>query len=311
MAVLQPPPAGGFPAQQVQLHAALGMVSFQMGTDRSFEYWHMAGLWWWSRPDSGTVFDHPNDMPGWVKVGPPFDPDDTWIFEDAIKAIIRAGASWAQDAADWIRNALIGQPPPVGPDLPDPTDPPPAGGGGDPPVSTPPSPNVQMASAFPAAAGLAVILARLVPIFQRGVRIPWSSIPGWLRTVLVALGFAEGVDIIWDLATGGDVDIPFFGGASSGGDPTTQMVEAMTVSTWEANGVTFHRLSDGRLATRNKHGVWKIWRPKKPIVIFATGVANLPDLLRADRAIDKQAKKIAKTLRNRGYTVRKKTESSS
>jgi len=132
----------------------------------------------------------------------------------------------------------------------------------------------------------------------------WGSIPGWLKNILTGLGLAEGLDILMDSVDdvpGLDIGPFSFGG--SGGDPVGNMVNAMTVSTWNANGVTFHRLSDGRLAVRNKHGVWKVWRPKKPIVIFASGQTDLKDLLRADNAIDKQAKKMAKTLRRRGWKV--------
>lgn len=137
--------------------------------------------------------------------------------------------------------------------------------------------------------------------------IRWNQLPAWIRNLLIGFGIAEGTAIVIEEIT--DIDIPTISdilptiGGGGGGDPVAQMVEAMTVSTWRANGVQFHRLSDGRLAVRNKHGVWKIWRPKKPIVLFATGATDLPTLLRADRAINKQAKKIAAMLRSRGYKV--------
>lgn len=304
MAVLQPPPVGGFPAMQAAFHPADTMLSMSLGSGRSFEYWHHRGIWWWDPNNQDAVMDHPNSAPGWTLVGPPFDPQDWWIVVEIMIALERRAKHLVEAAQGWFNRLIPGggdgsvdDPDPGGPTFPSP---------GGPPMM--PGEHTQLASGFPAVAGLFIVIRGIIPNLARGVRIPWGSLPGWLRTILIALGFAEGVDIIWDLASGGTPDLPFIGGGSA--DPTTQMVEAMTVSTWEANGVTFHRLSDGRLATRNKNGVWKIWRPKKPIVIFATGVANLPDLLRADRAIDKQAKKIAKTLRNRGYQVRKKTEAS-
>lgn len=137
--------------------------------------------------------------------------------------------------------------------------------------------------------------------------IRWNQLPAWIRNLLIGFGIAEGTAIVIEEVT--DIDVPTISdilptlGGGGGGDPVTQMVEAMAVSHWDANGVRFWRLSDGRLAVRNKNMVWKIWRPKKPIVLFATGATDLPTLLRAERAITKQAKAIAKMLRGRGFKV--------
>lgn len=143
-----------------------------------------------------------------------------------------------------------------------------------------------------------------------GRLISWSSL-GWIvKQGLLFLGLTEGFDILID-TDGPGPDRGLFGGggggSSSGGDPVGAMVAAMTVSTWDSNGVRFHRLSDGRLAVQNKHGVWKIWRPKKPTVLMPTGATDLQVLLRADAIIQKQAEKIKKVLRNRGWVVRRKS----
>jgi len=98
---------------------------------------------------------------------------------------------------------------------------------------------------------------------------------------------------------GSPVQTPF----PTTGDPIGDMVLAMTVSTWTANGIVFHRLSDGRIAVRKKTGVWSIWRPKKPTVIYAQGPNNINDVLKADAIIDRQMKKAAKALRRRGWKV--------
>ena len=71
------------------------------------------------------------------------------------------------------------------------------------------------------------------------------------------------------------------------------------VSSWVANGVTFYRLFDGKLAVMNKKGRWKVWRPKKPIVIMPTGAVSLKVLLRADAVLNRQSKKIAAMLNRR------------
>jgi len=176
-----------------------------------------------------------------------------------------------------------------------------------------------------------------------GVRYSWGNMPVWLRYVLVWLGVEKGSDVIFDpeetsgalqvTDPGGgfwddvkDIIPGLLGGFGSGdvknggsgmvprgsrdvavdfGGPRnlTDYVAARVVSSWDANGVIFYRLDDGRLAVQNKHGVWKIWRPKKPIVLFATGAEDLSTLLRADRVLAKQAAKIAKMLRQRGYKV--------
>lgn len=138
-----------------------------------------------------------------------------------------------------------------------------------------------------------------------GSRFGWAALPGWFRglltPLLAGLGVTEILEFIFDM----DIGLPGGGGFSGGGgdDPVGAMVEAMTVSTWDANGVQFHRLSDGRMAVRNKHGVWKVWRPKKPIVIFATGAQDLRTALRVSKVMDKQAKEMAKMMRRQGYKV--------
>jgi hypothetical protein len=75
--------------------------------------------------------------------------------------------------------------------------------------------------------------------------------------------------------------------------------QVQVVGSWVANGVTFYRLADGKLAVQNKKGRWKVWRPKKPIVLYADGASNLKTMLRADKALNKQAKKIAAMLNRR------------
>lgn len=170
-------------------------------------------------------------------------------------------------------------------------------------------------------AALFALLAAVGRSAATGLVIRWASIPVWGQRLLVAAGLTAGADILFDTGPGdsGWIDLPFplwgglpdipglpIGGGGQAAGPGA-IVEALTVGTWTANGVTFHRLSDGRFAVMNKHGVWTIWRPKKPVVLFTTGQANLRDILRADRILQKEAKKIAKLLRNRGFKVARHT----
>jgi len=36
---------------------------------------------------------------------------------------------------------------------------------------------------------------------------------------------------------------------------------------WNARGQVFYRLSDGRISTQKRNGLWKTWRPRRNIVI--------------------------------------------
>ena len=105
---------------------------------------------------------------------------------------------------------------------------------------------------------------------------------------------------------GGEIDVSQEGvGGSMSRSVDIQVVspspiqQVQVVGSWVANGVTFYRLADGKLAVQNKKGRWKVWKPKKPIVLYADGASNLKTMLRADRALNKQAKKIAAMLNRR------------
>lgn len=183
-----------------------------------------------------------------------------------------------------------------------------------------------------AAVGIAALLARFGMVIVRpliimlrgagipiGQRVGWSTIPIVGRQILLSLGIIEGTDLIFDTDGQGDdagvIPLPFFGGGSKkgqtppapeGSDAMTMLVRALYAGGWYAHDVAFFRLTDGRLAVRNNKGVWKIWRPKKPIVIMPTGQSNMRDILRAERVLDRQADKMAKMLRSRGKQVRSK-----
>jgi len=157
----------------------------------------------------------------------------------------------------------------------------------------------------------------------------WNSLPGIVRTALTQVGIGVGTLIAFN------GDIPFITLPGQGDDDERGLVRAdgsdasliqpgvvdfetvdiqvgrnplepvQVVGTWLANGVTFYRLANGKLAVQNKKGRWKVWRPKKPIVLYSDGASNLKTMLRADKALNKQAKKIAAMLNRRA--PRKKT----
>lgn len=172
-------------------------------------------------------------------------------------------------------------------------------------------------AAVPAVAGPLVALAlRILRAAMGGVTTVtsrhWNSLPGWARTALAGLGIGVGFDLVRDL--------PGVPGASSlldqGGDGVVHLPQHLVdghlgthiLGSWVANNVTFYRLSDGKLAVRNNKGRWKVWRPKKPIVLMPGGAGNLRTLLRADAVLNRQAKKIAAMLNRRtGNRSRKAT----
>ena len=171
-----------------------------------------------------------------------------------------------------------------------------------PPGTTPPMAAMSVAAVV-ARIPIGPVKDAVVKIFQSLGRISpsigWSRLPDWLRTVLIWLGIPIGHDFFFDLAPGG-----------GGGDsdmiqlaPTNGLQHithgANVVGTWEANGVVFMRLSDGKLAVRRKNGTVRVWRPKKPIVLYASGAKDLKTMIRADKALDKQARQLAKVLSRR------------
>lgn len=90
------------------------------------------------------------------------------------------------------------------------------------------------------------------------------------------------------------IDTIQIGGGGSGGHP------GQVVKEWTANGVQFVRLSDGRMgAFSSKRGTWKYWRPKKPIVLYSGGSSSLNTLLRADRAAERQLRRLKKAIDRR------------
>jgi len=133
-----------------------------------------------------------------------------------------------------------------------------------------------------------------------GGRIGWASLPSWLRSALVLVGIS-GATIVVDTMLEGGVDIQI------GPPQANPLQSAQVVGSWVANGVRFYRLVDGKIAVQNKKGRWKVWRPKKPIVLYANGASNLKTMLRADKALNKQAKQIAAMLNRRAPRTRKTT----
>lgn len=48
---------------------------------------------------------------------------------------------------------------------------------------------------------------------------------------------------------------------------TSGGASAEAVGSWSTGTATFHRLANGKIGTVKKNGVWKEWRPYRPVVI--------------------------------------------
>jgi hypothetical protein len=155
----------------------------------------------------------------------------------------------------------------------------------------------------------------------------WSGMPSSISSGLVAAGALIGQEI--DVSTPNEwtaldwfipdwIDLtPWDGWLPWAGDekpkPGTIMrigKETYTVvKFWQApreTGTWFVKFNNGTGAARDKDGVWKHFRWPKPIVIYPDGTKSLKTFTKADNALDREAKKIAKALSNRGYQVRRK-----
>lgn len=259
----------------------------------------------------------------WMRLLPDWETDwvGAWVSE-GIKRQTAAGGS---------------EMPIVGPMPGEPDDPTSYYDGIDPVPSPPSAPTSPIAEPVGVGVGLTLVtMSALIARFGRAAMAPliaalrrigipiggtmrWASIPTVVRVILVSLGITEAVDFVFDTDGEGEdfglVPLPihrlFGDGALSPGETIFINNRTYTVAShWVANSIIFYRFQSGHQGVRNKHGVWKIWKPKKPIVLYRTGADDLKTLVAADMAIEKQAKKVAKVLTRRGFVVRRKTEGS-
>lgn len=150
----------------------------------------------------------------------------------------------------------------------------------------------------------------------------WNSLPSIVRTALTQVGIGVGALIAFNgdipfitLPGQGDPMKPFIGPTQAPVDiqigAPMQQLGVSVIGSWNTNpknpaeGVTFYRLSNGWLAVQNKRGRWKTWKPKRPIVLYPGGASNLKTMLRADKALNRQAKQLAAMLNRRAPRPRK------
>ncbi|GAI06736.1 unnamed protein product, partial [marine sediment metagenome] len=89
-----------------------------------------------------------------------------------------------------------------------------------------------------------------------------------------------------------DLTVPPGGGLvpfiPSGGIP-----DEWVAYTWDTGTAVFYRLIDGRIAVQRKNGLWKVYRPKKHIVINTN--PRMSQVSKLFRTCTKITKRLAKT----------------
>lgn len=142
----------------------------------------------------------------------------------------------------------------------------------------------------------------------RAVMTPalWNRLPSWVKASLGVLGIGLGSSFVVEGAeiAGEIVGITGGGGELALGDVVQP---GQIVRSWTANGVPMVRLSDGRMGARKKTGQWKFWRPKRPIVLYAGGASDAKTFLKADKALNRQAKRLRSALDRRAPKPRRRS----
>jgi hypothetical protein len=87
-------------------------------------------------------------------------------------------------------------------------------------------------------------------------------------------------------------------GRGGGGNGAAGGASAETVYTWNTKTAIFHRLENGKIGTFKKDGVWKEWRPYKPVVIPKRW--NARSMSRVKTALKRQQKTAMEIVRMAG-----------
>jgi hypothetical protein len=143
-------------------------------------------------------------------------------------------------------------------------------------------------------AALLPFLFRSSPTTLTFLASSWPKI-GWvLRQALQLAGFKELTDIVF---SGSEEDADAIVASRAvvvTGGPLTGLaglpIGVTVVKEWVAGGVPFYRFSNGLQAALKKDGVWKVWRPRSPIVLYP-GVGNdRRQIMRAARVVRGEVK---------------------
>lgn len=128
---------------------------------------------------------------------------------------------------------------------------------------------------MPALAGLAGLVAGLVERFGGQIVTWWGRLPWLARQALIGAGTVAAIKGITGLTDTGEAEPTPEGGAvtapgfPTGGIPYRGRVYTMqeVAKSWLAGDWPFFLLSDGLIATPTASGTWRVYRPKRNIVI--------------------------------------------
>jgi len=126
--------------------------------------------------------------------------------------------------------------------------------------------------------------------------------PSILRLLgLVGAGYA-GYEVAGGGEGGGFMGLNILGGQEGyipgtviplGGPGAPEPPAALIAKEWSTGTARFYMLIDGRICCRKKNGVWKIWRPKKHIVL-PRGTTTLAQAVKAQVYLDRMWRTVAK-----------------
>jgi hypothetical protein len=167
-------------------------------------------------------------------------------------------------------------------------------------------------------AGAARIIPWLIRVTPTAVRLPalaWAKMPVDLRNSLLAIGASELYETLFEAESEEELDTfmgtfpyayvpPYTPGppaALPDGGPLVGLGQLppgiVVVKQWVAGGVPFYRFSNGWIAVRRKDGTWKVYRPKRPIVLYPGAGNSRRSVMRAAtilRAEDKANRALSK-----------------
>ena len=66
---------------------------------------------------------------------------------------------------------------------------------------------------------------------------------------------------------GRSTPVPLRSARAGGTRGTSAGASAQSVGSWSTGTATFHRLANGKIGTVKRNGVWKEWRPYRPVVV--------------------------------------------
>lgn len=168
-------------------------------------------------------------------------------------------------------------------------------------MSTAPLTKINLSWLLPFTSALAVIpeVGPWLAGLADGAIVAFDALPGPVQDGLIALFALIGVQVVKGIGVTIFNDLTHHSGSGSGAGT----VPAGFMRAWVANGIQFYRNASGMLGVLNKRGRWKQWRPRHPIVIYSNGAHSIKSMLRAEKAMKKQAKEIETMLKRHGYLV--------